>query len=340
MPTRWVVLHATDRCQLSCVHCLRDPAEAATDLPVPLADRILAEARRLHHADHVALTGGEPALHADLPALLAAIVRNGYTFHVVTGGRGFARLLEIVDRDAAVREALSAVDVSLDGAEEATHDAIRGTGSWREALAAAAAVQARGVPLAIQMTVNALNAGEIEQVGLAASHLGASRVVFCMTQATGTGADARLRLSRADWIAARDRVERLGDVLKLPVSGADAWRRDQPFHACEPLRGEMIHVDPRGRLTLCCQHSGIPGGDRTVVADLETTTLAQAHGRLLDVAHRFQRDKLAAMESGALDDWDLFPCNYCLKHYGMPHWTDAGSAGAPARGGRRRREVP
>jgi len=340
MPTRWVVLHATDRCQLSCVHCLRDPAEAATDLPVPLADRILAEARRLHRADHVALTGGEPALHADLPALLTAIVRHGYTFHVVTGGRGFPRLLEVIDRDAAVRAALSAVDVSLDGAEEATHDAIRGAGSWREALAAAAAARARAIPLAVQMTVNALNSGQIEQVGLTASHLGASRVSFCMTQPTGTGADGRLHLSRAGWLAARDRVERLGEALKLPVSGADTWRRDQPFHACDPLRGEMIHVDPRGRLTLCCQHSGIPGGERTVIADLATTGLAEAHGRLLEVAYRFQRDKLAAMDAGVLDDWDLFPCNYCLKHYGMPHWTEQGSAGAPARGERRRRGDP
>jgi MoaA/NifB/PqqE/SkfB family radical SAM enzyme len=334
MPTRWVVFHATDRCAHACVHCLRDPAAQATDLPIALAERVLDEARRLHRADHVALTGGDPLLHPELPALLSAIARRGFTFHLVTSGRGFHRLVEIVDRDRAVREALTAVDLSLDGAEEATHDAIRGAGSWREAMAAAVATTARSIPLTVQMTVSALNVAEIERVGLLAAQLGAGRVSFCMAQATGTDADPRLALPREGWLAARDRVERLGEALRIPVSGAESWHRPQPFHACEPLRGELVHVDPRGRLTLCCQHSGIPGGDRSVVADLGTTPLAEAHRALLEAAHRFQVAKLAAMDAGALTEWDLFPCNHCLSFFGMPHWTDGGSAGARARGER------
>jgi MoaA/NifB/PqqE/SkfB family radical SAM enzyme len=331
MPTRWVVLHVTDRCQLACRHCLRDPAATPADLPVPLADRVLGEARRLHRADHVALTGGEPSLHPELPALLEAIVRHGYTFHLVTGGRGFDRVLVLLDNEPRIRHALSAVDVSIEGADAASHDALRGKGSWREAMGAAAAVRARGIPLTLQMTVNAENVGQIDSVGLLASHLGAARLSFSMTQPTGTPFDERLHLSRQDWHLARDRVERLAEALRIPVSGTESWERPQPYHACEPLRGELLHVDPFGRLNLCCQHSGVPGGERTVVADLARTSLADAHRQLLELAHRFQVDKLAAMEAEAIGEWDLFPCNYCLRYFGMPHWTDQGSAGARAR---------
>jgi MoaA/NifB/PqqE/SkfB family radical SAM enzyme len=334
MPTRWVVLHVTDRCQRSCQHCLRDPAAAPADLPVELAEQVLAAARTLHRSEHVALTGGEPSLHPRLPELLAAVVRQGYSWHLVTSGRGFQRVLDLLDGEPALRKALTAIDVSVDGATAATHDAIRGEGSWREAMRAIAAVRARGIPLAVQMTVNALNVGDLEQVGLLASQVGAGRAAFHMTQATGSRADARLHLSRRAWRDARDRVGRLGEALKLAVSGTELWEREQPFHACEPLRGELLHVDPAGRLNLCCQHSGIPGGERTVLADLSTTSLAEAHRRLLAEAHRFQADKLAAMEAGALGAWDLFPCNYCLRHFGMPHWNDEGSAGARALGAR------
>ena len=331
MPSSSVAFHLTERCGLRCVHCLRDPSADEADLPVEVVERVLEEASRVYGITQVALTGGEPTIHPALDRVVAAVIRRGIQFHVVTSGVGFERLLAIVDRDPAARSALSRVNVSVDGATEATHDAIRGEGTWRRALAAVAACTARELPLAIQLTVNALNVAELEAAALAAAQLGADRFLVGMTQATGTPADARLALPAAEWTRVRERIERLAGVLRIPVIANEGFPRAQPFHTCAPFAGEILHVDPRGRLSLCCQHSGVPGDQGELAIPLDGATLAAAHGRLLEIAHRYQRERLAAMDAGSLGPWDLFSCNACLGRFGKPRWGDEGAAGPRAR---------
>lgn len=331
MATSWIALHLTERCQLSCRHCLRDPGAVPADLQVELAASVLDQARTLHRAEHVALTGGEPALHPGLEAVIDTAVSRGYSWHLVTSGRGFDRVAALLAGDPRRQDALTSVDVSVDGAEPATHDAIRGEGSHRDALAAALACRARRIPFSVQMAVNARNAADLERVGLLAAQLGAARVAFAVTQATGTPEDAALHLPVTAWRAVKDRVDRLGETLRIPVSAPEGFPRAQPFHVCEPWRTEALHVDARGRLTLCCQLAGAPGGDGDVVADLAVVPLAEAHARLLERVHALQRERLALAASGSAGEWDLLPCNWCARRHGKPHWTDGGGAGPVAR---------
>jgi MoaA/NifB/PqqE/SkfB family radical SAM enzyme len=294
-------------------------------------ERVLDQAVAVYRVDHVALTGGEPVTHPELAGVIAAIVSRGLQYHLVTSGVGFGRLLDIIDKDEAARSALTRVNVSVDGATEASNDAIRGAGSYRHAMKAVAACQARGIELAMQLTVNAVNVAEIEQAALAFAELGAKRILFGMTQPTGTHADARMALPARAWQDVRDRIERLSGILSVPVIAAEGFPRKSPFHTCAPFAGEILHVDPRGRLSLCCQHSGIPGETDELAVDLTTTSLAEGHRRLLEVVHGYLRERLVAAEAGTLGEWDLFPCNSCLKRFGKPHWTAEGTGGPQAR---------
>lgn len=331
MATSWIAFHLTDRCPLDCAHCLRDPGTQPVDLPVEVLERVLDQAVRVYRIDQVALTGGEPTTHPDLARVVGAIVSRELQYHLVTSGVGFGRLLAIIDGDEAARRALTRVNVSVDGATEATNDAIRGAGSYRHAMAAVAACQARGVELAMQLTINALNVGELEQAALAFVELGAKRVLFGLTQPTGTHADARLFLPARAWASVRDRIERLAGALAVPVVAAEGFPHRSPFHTCAPFAGEILHVDVRGRLSLCCQHSGVPGETDELAVDLAEASLAEGHRRLLDVVHAYQRERLEAAEAGALGEWDLLSCNACLKRFGKPHWTAEGAAGPKAR---------
>jgi MoaA/NifB/PqqE/SkfB family radical SAM enzyme len=330
MPVSWIVFHVTERCARSCRHCLRDPGRTPADLPTSIVDRVIGEAVALHRIDHVGFTGGEPLLHPALGAAVDAAVRRGLGWHLVTSGRELDALVALLGADPRRREALTAVDLSLDGADEAVHDALRGTGSYREVLAAALALRAREIPFNLQMTVHAENVHQIEALALQAAQLGAASVSFGMTMPTGTEADAALSMPLAGWSAARDRLERLGGILSVPVRAAEGFPRPQPFHACEPWRSEILHVDPRGRLTLCCQLSGAPGGDEDVIADLSVTSLRDAHRVLLDRVHRLELERLDAISSGA-GAWDLLQCNWCARLHGRPHWVEDGSAGPSAR---------
>jgi len=331
MAVSWIALHLTDRCQLDCRHCLRDPGQKPKDLPVPIVRKVLAEAKRLYRTRQVALTGGEPTLHPELEGVLDALVEHDYTFHLVTNGKRFDQLLALL-RDPARRARLTAINLSLDGADEDTHDGIRGKGSFRDVMKAVTLCVAEEIPFVLQMALNARNVGQIEPFGLMAAQLGATRVSFSMLQATGTHHDEELYLPPRAWQSAQHRVERLAAALTMPVSMPEGFYRDQPFHVCEPMKSELLHVDVEGKLNLCCQHAGVPsaGPPRDVAGDLAETSLLEAHKNLLGIIRDAQAAKLDAIAEGRLGIWDHFPCNWCMKHFDKPHWTDAGAGGPGA----------
>lgn len=320
--SQWLAFHVTERCGLRCLHCLREPGKHPADLPLAVVEKVLGEAAPLHGIKHVGFTGGDPLLWPHLEAAVDAAVARGYTWHVVTSGMGFRRVTDMLDAGPARREALRIIDFSVDGATEATHDSIRSEGSYREVLSAIAACSARELPFSMQMTVNARNESELEQMGLLAGELGAKAMSFAMMNATGRPVDRDLYLSPAAWDRIRDRIERLSTLVKVQVTAAEGFRRGDRFHVCEPFRSEVIHVTPWGELNLCCNLSGVPGGREDVVADLATTSLADAHRKLLELIHRLQRERLERIAAGPLPPgWDDFPCNRCLARFGKPHWT-------------------
>jgi MoaA/NifB/PqqE/SkfB family radical SAM enzyme len=319
--SRWVVFHVTERCGLRCLHCLRDPGEQPADLPPGLVAKVLGEAAALHGIRHAGFTGGDPLLWPHLEDGLDAVVAQGSTWHLVTSGAGFDRLVALLEAVPARRRALRSVDFSADGATEPTHDAIRGAGSWRGLMAAVAACSARGLPFSLQLTLNARNQAELEPMALLAGELGARGLGVAMMNATGRAVDRELYLPPAAWDAILDRIERLSALVKLEVTVAEGFRRGDRFHLCEPFRTEVLHVTPRGELSLCGNHSGVPGGREDVVADLATSSLAEAHRRLLDLVQRLARERLDRIAAGPIPPgWDDFPCNRCLARLGKPHW--------------------
>lgn len=164
--SEWIAFHVTERCGLACLHCLRDPGKKPAELSLELVERLLGEAQALHGIHHAGFTFGDPLLWPHLEGAIDAAVRHCYTWHVVSSGWRFERLVALLDAMPARREALKLGDLSLDGAKEATHDAIRGAGSYLDVMRAAATCSARAIPFLLQMTVNARNEAELEDVGL------------------------------------------------------------------------------------------------------------------------------------------------------------------------------
>jgi hypothetical protein len=212
------------------------------------------------------------------------------------------------------------------------HDSIREKGSFHEVLRAASACVATGTKFVLQMAVHARNQHQIELLGLLASQLGAARLSFTLTQPTGTHHDRDHYLSVDEWRRLQGRIEALQQTLTMPVSMPEGWYSEQPFHVCQPFASQQVHVDVVGRVNLCCQHSGIPGDgeERDVAADLHDVSLVEAHRALLRIVHAAQAAKLDAIQAAAIGPWDHFPCNWCMKSFGKPHWTEDGVGGPEA----------
>lgn len=334
MAVSWLVLHITDRCQLNCKHCLRDPDKSAHDIELALFERLLDEAKSIYNCDHIGLTGGEPTLHPEFEKLLDAIVDRGMTWHMVTNGARFeGRVGTLFDADPRKKDSCTAIDFSIDGADATVHDHIRGAGSYLTAMGSIAQCHMRGIPFMLQMTINAYNQHQLEQYALGAAELGATRVSFGMTMPTGTYLDKEMFLSRDQWRVIQDRLDRLKAMLTVPVTYTEGFHNPRPFHECEPFRSEILHVDYEGRMNLCCMHAGVPGQDKgsSNVADMNKVSLATGHREMMKMVQQFREDKLSLMEAQGLSGWDEYPCTYCLKYFEKPHWTDQGASGEVAK---------
>jgi MoaA/NifB/PqqE/SkfB family radical SAM enzyme len=333
MAVRRIGFHVTDRCQLDCDHCIRDPNQAPKDLAFPVLQRAVEQARSLFGIEHVVFTGGEPTLYPHFLSAVDVAVRSDMTWHMVSNGKGFAKALASLRSAPGRVERMARVTLSLDGADAATHDSIRGEGSFREVMSACTLAVASGISVTLQTALHARNVHQVESLGLLASQLGASQVSFALTQPTGTPLDRDLYLSPRQWRATMDRIDRLAAALRLPVTTAEGFYRSAAFHTCPAFAHEELHVTVDGVLNLCCMHSGSPAGAKTDAAGpLASVPLEEAFAKLLDIVHREKQLRLEALVQGNVDsEWDHFACNWCLKSFGKPHWTEHGAAGAVAR---------
>lgn len=122
----WELTYA---CNLACVHCLsssgrRDPRELSTAEALSVVDQ-LADLSVFY----VNLGGGEPMIRKDFGRIVDHAISRNVGVKFSTNGY-------YIDQEAAERFAASDlldVQISLDGMDAATNDAVRGDGSWARA---------------------------------------------------------------------------------------------------------------------------------------------------------------------------------------------------------------
>lgn len=111
------------------------------------------------------ITGGDPILHRDFWRLAEELHARGAKWCIM--GNPF----HLTDEVCACMHALGCrkYQLSLDGANAATHDLFRKPGSFDETLRAAECIKRSGMWLALMSTVSSMNAAELpDMIGLAA----------------------------------------------------------------------------------------------------------------------------------------------------------------------------
>lgn len=178
----WELTYA---CNLQCVHCLsssgqRDPRELSTEE----AKRVLDELRDLQ-VFYINIGGGEPMVRRDFFELLEYSIGNGIGVKFSTNGA-------FIDEEKARR--LAAMDyldiqISLDGIDEATNDAVRGPGSYAMAIRAMDNLKAAGFgPFKISVVVTRHNVSQLDEFKALADSYGA-QLRITRLRPSGRGAD-------------------------------------------------------------------------------------------------------------------------------------------------------
>lgn len=183
----WELTYA---CNLECVHCLsssgrRDPRELST----AQAKAVLDELKRLQ-VFYINIGGGEPMVRRDFFEIIDHSVSNNIGVKFSTNGA-------FIDADAAKRLAATDyldIQISIDGADAATNDAVRGAGSFATARRAMDNLAAAGFgEFKISVVVTRENVSQLDDFKRIADGYGAQLRVTRLRPA-GRGADSWHRL--------------------------------------------------------------------------------------------------------------------------------------------------
>jgi radical SAM protein len=159
-----VFYEVTRACDLVCLHCracaqaAADPAELSTGASLSLIDQ-LAE---FPEPPMLVLTGGDPLKRADLFELIGRGVKAGLEVSVTPSATPLVTR-EAIGRMQAAGAARMAV--SIDGADAATHDAVRGVpGSFARSLEMLADARELGLCTQVNTTLTPGNVEQIERL--------------------------------------------------------------------------------------------------------------------------------------------------------------------------------
>lgn len=185
-----ISVNVTNRCNLNCTFCYnRDHEDRGDELSAEEMIAALESVRKqIVPGAPLAMLGGEPLMAAERTLALAEWARRRRLTPILsTNGT-------LVTAEFARRAAEVGIEcqVSIDGASGETHDAVRGAGTFQQAVAGAETFRDAGAHTIISMVFHAGNAGEIPDYLRMARELRVDEARFIPVKALAGGGDFRL----------------------------------------------------------------------------------------------------------------------------------------------------
>lgn len=312
-----ILIELTNRCNLSCYHCLDGRHCGDGELKIKIIERILQSAR-LHGFEHLSFTGGEPTLYLRFTEILAMVSEAGYKFGFVTNGWNFTSIYEML---LPYHNRLTGITFSLEGAKEETHDMLRGKGSYRRVMQAVSICVAKDIPFTLNTVIRSHNRDELHEIAGLATKLGSRGLRFGHLISTPRIVSGNMDLSPIERRQTEAVILQLQKTFSIPIVIAPGYYTTDLL-PCAPLQMQEINIDWRGNVTVCCNLSGHGEdvGNDDIIGNLNEMSFSEAYGRLVRAIGKFQEDKLEHHSNGTFRDADYFPCWYCLNYFRKMDW--------------------
>jgi radical SAM protein with 4Fe4S-binding SPASM domain len=220
---RNISLGITSRCNFDCRHCyVKELTGLGPDMSTQEVFSIIDQIARMRLVG-VAVFGGEPLMHPDFKKIIQYIRKRQLYFVLSTNAtlidKGMASWL----KDQQIRIA----SVSLDGCSPDSMDALRGKGSFRQALRGIKALRSEDITLRLSVVVNRFNYLELRDIAYLGKELGSEVVSFNRIFFAGKAAEAKdLSLSPKEERLVIDQIGKLrqefGDGF-LDLSSKYLW---------------------------------------------------------------------------------------------------------------------
>ncbi|MGW5741135.1 pyrroloquinoline quinone biosynthesis protein PqqE [Amycolatopsis sp. NPDC003861] len=297
-PPLGLLAELTHRCPLHCPYCSNPVELTARAREMSTEDwlSVLSQARELGVLQ-VHLSGGEPLLRPDLPALVAHAHGLGCYVNLVTSGLGLtsSRLDDLVARG------LAHVQLSAQGATRERSDRLAGAKAFDRKLAAASLVKAAGLPLSLNVVLHRQNHDQLAGIIELAERMGADRLELANTQYYGWALRNRdaLMPTAAQLAAAepvvRAAVDRLRGTMEIVYVVAD-YHEPYPKPCMYGWGARQLTVAPDGTVLPCPAASAI-------------STLSLSSVRDTPLAEIWYRSSSFNAYRG--EEWMSEPCRTC-----------------------------
>ena len=303
--------HMTDRCNLTCDHCLFAASPettremAASDI-LAMGDEAADQGCRVF-----ALTGGEPTIHPEFKNIVQGLLTHpGSHVAVLTNGMTLSRVLRDVNWDWERVH----LQISVDGLDR-VHDRIRGGGTFAKLRSQLDDLKNQNIPFTLSMCVNRDNVDHMTGLVDFAADRGAGSVHFMWYFVRGRGKSDRFvtpetlfdQLCRAAEVA-----EARGVVIdNLEAMKTQVFAPAGTVHDGTTAAWESAAIGPDGKL----YPSAALVGDAALATTIETT-----------LAHAWQQSPvLERIRRATIADSD-HPLRFILGGGDLDHaWVHAGT---------------
>ncbi len=160
----YIQWHFVSSCNLRCIHCYQNDYKRENPAPDKLKSiflKIDEAMSKWKMKCFVSLTGGEPFLEQDSLFYLTDLIEKSDNFRniaILTNGT-------LIDDEAISLlkkyKKISEIQISLDGHDEKTHDAIRGRGTFLKAAESIRRLKDAGIKTSIMFTLHKKNKGSV-----------------------------------------------------------------------------------------------------------------------------------------------------------------------------------
>lgn len=224
-----VTWEVTNRCNLRCAHCLSGSApdaDTSADLSLDEA-RVVVDQLAAAGVFQIHFGGGEPFIYPGFMELLRHAQSRGFCCLCISTNGAL-----LTPRRIAELEAMGGIylQLSLDGADPATCDAIRGTGAFDKALAALGKLRGTEIVRTVNMVYCRENARQLDAMKALADANGATLRVTRL-KPSGRGAEG--------YLARRPTQEQLAELHQWLKRNPEVLTGDTFFHL-NPLGGKPL----------------------------------------------------------------------------------------------------
>lgn len=178
-----VTLYLTERCNSRCVTC-DYWRHGRRDVTLDSVARLLPELEALGTRTAL-ISGGEPLLHREWPAIAGLLRERGISLWLLTSG------LSLEKHAVRAAQLFESITVSLDGTCAATYAAVRGLDAFEHVCAGIRAAVSQGAAVSLRVTLQRANYRELPRFVTLARELGASQVSFLAVDVANPHAFAR-----------------------------------------------------------------------------------------------------------------------------------------------------